>query len=130
MSKIDRLGDKANTNGFSENPQNINKGGRPKKSFSQFNEKLKAEGVEPLTKGQLLDAYSLIFNSDEESLKEIAKDKEQPLALRLIIKEMGEKSTRHYALRDFRDYMFGKAKESVQITAQVKPIKTRRIDDD
>lgn len=100
--------------GFDANPQNINKEGRPKKSFALFNEKMKSEGVKPLSRGQLIEAYGVIFNSSEEDLKAIASDVTQPYALRLIILEMSDKKTRARALMDYRDYMFGKATQTIE----------------
>jgi len=121
-----------NTNGFQENPQNINRNGRPRKSFSVVNDELKAKGVEPLTKSNLIDAYSLIFNSTEDDLKEIAQDKNTPYALKLIINELNDKRTRSKAIADYRDYMFGKAMQSTDITSKGKEITsvTRTIIDE
>jgi Mg/Co/Ni transporter MgtE len=111
---------KVNTNGFDKNPQNINKKGVPKKSFAQFNEKLKAEGHEALTKTQLVEAYGLIFNLPEEELKLIALDLKQPFALRLIINEMSNSKTRSKALADFRDYAFGKALAEMKVQTNMQ----------
>jgi len=111
--EIENFGDKKNANGFDKNPQNINKEGRPKKSFALFNEKMKSEGVVPLSRSQLIEAYGIIFNSSEEKLRSIASDAEQPYALRIIIMEMNDKKTKAKALADYRDYMFGKATQTV-----------------
>jgi len=61
-----------------------------------------------LTKQQLLDAYALIFNTDEEVLQEIVNEKKTkiPYVLKLIIKELNNKNSRSKALADYRDYMF------------------------
>jgi len=111
--------------------QSGNPDGRPRKSFSVVNNELKAKGVEPLTKSNLIDAYSLIFNSTEDDLKEIAQDKNTPYALKLIINELNDKRTRSKAIADYRDYMFGKAMQSTDITSNGKEIKsvTRTIID-
>ena len=93
-----------------------NPNGRPKKSFATINAELKAKGVTPLTKTALIDAYTLIFNTDEKELQNIAKDKGTPYGLRLIIGELNNSKTRSKALADYRDYMFGRAKESVDHT--------------
>jgi len=102
--------------GFDNNPENINKNGRPRKSFNSVNNELKKKGVEPLTKSTLIEAYELVFNSSEDDLKKIASDENTPYGLKLIIKELNDKKTRSKALADYRDYMFGKAKESRDIT--------------
>lgn len=107
-----------NTNGFGENPQNINRNGRPKKSFSLLNEKLKEEGYEPLSRSQLVEAYSLLFSVDEAKIQEIADDVSQPLAIRLIIAELTDQSTRGNAIKDMRDYLFGKALQHTDVTSK------------
>ena len=118
-----------NGKGFDKNPQNINKEGRPRKSFKLFNDEMKKNGVEPLSRDQLIEAYSIIFNSSEEDLKRIASDTQQPYALRIIITEMNDKKTKAKALADYRDYMFGKATQTVEQTSiKEKVLKVEIID--
>ncbi len=90
-----------------------NPNGQPRKLFSSINLELKAKGVTPITRSQLLEAYSLIFNSTEEELKKLSEDKSVPYVLRLIIGELNNKNTRSKALADYRDYMFGKATQNI-----------------
>ena len=105
MANYDSIKDK----GFDKNPQNINKSGPPRKLFSTVNLELKAKWIIPLSKEQLIEAYWLIFNTEEEELTRIAKNTSYPYALRLIILEMSNKQTRSKAMSDYRDYMFWKA---------------------
>ena len=106
--------------GFKENPQNINKKGRPRKSFSTINESLLAKGIEKLTKSDLLDAYALIFNLNDNDLKELEEDEENiPLAFQTIIKELSNDNTRARAMQDFRDYLFGRAVENIEVNKSV-----------
>jgi hypothetical protein len=104
---------------FSSTNQPTNSGRKPK-SFKQFNTLMKERGIEPLSKEDLIEAYSLLLSMDEENIQEIADDDKQPLALRLIISEMTDERTRSSALRDFRDYMFGKALQQIQQDITVK----------
>jgi len=117
------------------NPENIEKhqfkkgesgnlNGRPRKSFASINAELKAKGVVPLTKAALIEAYELVFNTDEDELKRIASDDNTPYGLKLIIKELNNAKTRSKALADYRDYMFGKAKESKDITTNGESMNT------
>jgi hypothetical protein len=110
--------------GFESRPQDINKDGRPRKSFSTINKSLQAAGVEPLTKTNLIKSYELIFSATEEELQNIAKDKETPYGLKLIIKELNNTKSRSQALKDYRDYMFGKATENknIEVTEVVRKI--------
>ena len=66
----------------------------------------------------MLDAYALIFNTDEEALQELinTKDAKIPYVLKLIIKELNNKHSRSKALADYRDYMFGKAVQKSEVT--------------
>lgn len=106
MARIDNLGDKAGSNGFDKNKQNINKLGRPRKSFASINHKLKEAGVKQVSKSELLEFYGRLFNLTEKELKDIQENHETPFALKLIIQELGSSATRSRALQDFRDYMF------------------------
>lgn len=45
MARIDNLGDKANTNGFDKNPQNINKNGAPLSFRSTFKDMIASEAA-------------------------------------------------------------------------------------
>ena len=103
--------------GVSGNPN-----GRPRKSFASVNAELKTKGIEELKKAQLIEAYSLIFNSTEDDLKLIAKDKNTPYALKIIILELNDRRARARAMQDYRDYMFGKAQDKVDLTTNGKDI--------
>lgn len=88
---------------------------QPRKLFSSVNLELKAKWITPITRWQLLEAYALIFNSTEADLQILSVDKDMPYVLRLIIWELNNKNTRSKALADYRDYMFGKAKETLEV---------------
>jgi hypothetical protein len=106
---------KPSKKGHTNNPN-----GRPRKSFSIINTELQKKGIEKITKSDLINAYSLIFNSTEKELQSIATDKETPYAFRLIIGELNSAKTRSTALKDLRDYMFGRAVQQTEINAKIK----------
>lgn len=93
----------------------LNPKGRPKKSFTLLNETLAKEGYEPLTKAQLHTAYSLLFALDKDRIQEIAKDDEQPLSLRLLIKDFLDPETRVSVMKDMREFLFGRASNSIDV---------------
>ena len=99
--------------------QSGNPNGRPRKSFASRNAELKAKGIDKLSKSDLLDAYALIFNSTEDDLVNIAKDKNTPYALKIIIMELNDKRTRAKAMQDYRDYTFGRATENIEVNKNV-----------
>jgi len=104
-----------NTNGFQKNPQNINKSGINRKSFSLFNKICKENGVEKLSKKEYLKSLSYLFSLNEDEIQVIAKDKEQPLALRLMIAELTDSSTRGKMLKDLRDYLFSEGEQVFKV---------------
>ncbi len=97
--------------------QSGNPNGRPRKTFRVVNEELKKSGIEELSKSQLLEAYGLILNLTEGELKEMATDKDLPYAMRLIILDLNTKEKRTSAMRDYRDYIFGRAQSKQVIEA-------------
>lgn len=99
-----------------EKGETLNRNGRPRKLFSDVNEELKKKGIKPLDKAQYIEWLGLIYNADEEELQELEKNKDIPYSLRLMIWEIKDEKTRSNALKDYRDYIFGKAKEEVRNT--------------
>jgi len=80
-----------NTNGFQENPQNINKKGRPKKLISDINNQLKGEGYKAAAKAEITEAYLLLLNLPFDEVVTIAKQDERadyPLLYKLVAKEI------------------------------------------
>lgn len=100
---------------FSSTNQPQNSGRKPK-SFTLFNRMMKEQGVEPLSKEALIECYSFLFSATQAQIEEVAEDDEQPLGLRLIIAEFTDERTRSKAMQDYRDYMFGKALQSTDVT--------------
>lgn len=114
------FGKKINTGGFAANPQNINRTGANRKSFSKINEALKKKGIKPVSKTELVEFYALVFNATEDELKRIRGDQKTPYMLRLIIDELGNKKTQSKAISDFREFIFGKAAQEISHDVTVK----------
>ena len=121
MSKSNNPNHKDNLKPFKPG-QSGNPKGRPRKSFASINAELAEKGISKLSKSDLLDAYALVFNSTEDDLKQIAKDKETPYALKIIILELNDKRNRAKAMQDYRDYIFGKAQDNIDHTTQGEKI--------
>lgn len=98
---------------FSSTNQPANSGRKPK-SFTLFNQMMKEKGFEPLSKEALIECYSFLFSATQAEIEAVADDEEQPLGLRLIIAEFTDERTRSKAMQDYRDYMFGKALQTVE----------------
>jgi len=86
--KIKNLWNKWNTNGFKQNPKNINKKGAPKKLLTDITKTLKAEGINRVNKAEIEEVLALLFNLNESKLKELLLEKETPMILRVIIKSI------------------------------------------
>ena len=73
-------------NTFRDKPERINKSGRPPKLVHHIVAELKAEGYEPVTEGQIIDAYQALMQLPEKKVKDIQGDKNKPFFLRLVAK--------------------------------------------
>ena len=67
--------------------QTGNPNGRPKKLVSSILADLKNKG-ELVTRHMVTETYQVLMSLNEEQLKEIANDKEQPMLNRIVAKEM------------------------------------------
>ena len=106
-------------NGFDKNPQNINRKGRPKKSWNAFNEKYKDQGIKPLTKETYYETITILMSLTLEEMDEELKNKENPQWLLWIIGLLKNPSTREKVITDHRNWCFGKAQENVNVTGNV-----------
>jgi len=84
------FGNKGNTKGFREHPENINREGRPRKLVNHINEELKAEGYDPVKPDQVKDAYLTIVNLPFSRIKQMATTKSDnfPALYKIVAREM------------------------------------------
>lgn len=99
-----------------------NPNGRPKKSFRAFADFCRGEGYEPLTRGAYIEALGLILSLPESELVRVGLDQDQPLYLRLLIKQLADPAERAKAMIDYRDYCFGKATQFIDHTTDGEKI--------
>lgn len=108
--------------------QSGNPNGRPKKSWTILNEQIKKEGYEPLSKSQLIESYRLLLSLPEDRLETIQKDKAQPYALRILVRELKDKKLAMRALQDFRQYAFEQEqKETIVYNVEVSKEEAKEI---
>lgn len=112
---------KANTKGFVQNPENINRKGRPKRLFTQHTEDLKALGYEVPSKNEYYDLIGLLLVMTEDDLNEFESDKDRPLWIRYTITDFKDDKKRQSLMSDLRDWLFGKAGQSHEII-ETKPL--------
>lgn len=108
--------------GFDKNPQNINRTGLNRKSFTAFNLKCKAEGIEEVTKNAYFSSVGNLMNLMEDEMKAIIVDKSEPQWLRWLIADLGNKAIRAKIMSDYRDWLFGKADSKLTLDGEVKVI--------
>jgi len=104
-----------------------NLNGRPKKSFSTINAQMRENGVEPLKKRELIEAYLLLFNLNEADLQLLASQDDTPYAMKIIILELNNKFFRMKALQDMRDYCFGGKVYNTELTVLTDGASIKKI---
>ena len=86
--EIENFWDKKNSNGLAKNPQNINKKWQPRKGIALVNYQLAEEWILPATKQDIEANYMAMIQLWQEKLTEMANDKNQPMLIRIIAKNM------------------------------------------
>lgn len=109
-----------NTGGFHVNPQNINKKGAPKKTYKQHITEIEALGYVVPTPTEFWTMVGLLSVMTKDDLKAYETDNTRPAWIQGIISDMFDKNTRSRLLSDYRDWIFGKAKESLSIEHEIK----------
>lgn len=74
--------------GFDKNPQNINMNWRPKKWIALVNSELAEAWYTPATKADIEANYMSMLQLWQDKLTEMANDKNQPMLIRIISKNM------------------------------------------
>ena len=110
--------DKVKGNDFSKRKGDINRNGRPRKMFTTFNQALKEEGIKPLTKAQMMEAFTMIFNTDKATLKKWLKDKDTPIAISIVLEQLTDRHKRAKAFKEYMEWTFGRAANDITINAQ------------
>jgi hypothetical protein len=113
---MNNLGDKANTNGFNKNPQNINREGRKPKLVKHLNSELLQRGYETVTQSDITDAIKIILNMPMSLVIEITKNEkdEYPFLFQLIATELTGKRAGE-ALERLLNRTFNKVSEASEI---------------
>ena len=114
--------------GFDKNPQNINRTGVNRKSFSSFNLKCKENGIEEVTRNAYYSTVSNLMNLTELELQNISSDKDEVQWLRWLIEDLQNKDIRAKIMTDYRDWLFGKAQQAIDHTSLGKQINITPIE--
>ena len=100
---------------FSKENQPENRG-RKRKSLSDINKKLTAEGVKEISKEEFYEVIGKLMLLTMEELKVIGADKEVPAVIRWVIKGWQHQKTRHKLISEYRDWVFRKKEDEVNVT--------------
>ena len=95
-----------------------NPNGRPKKLYSNHIEDVKKKGYEAPNRTEYFEMIGLLLAMTEEDLKAFAQDKDRPYWIRLIIIDMNSKNTRQKMMSDYRDWLFGRASQTMDVTSK------------
>lgn len=110
------FGNKRNIAGFHKNPANINKNGRPPKLVSGIIKELESKGIERATSQQVIGSFEMLFNCTQEQLLLYANDKEQPMLVRIVAKNMLDKKG-FEIVEKMMDRAHGKAIQKTDLTS-------------
>ena len=108
----------AGKNGFDKRPGDA---GRKKKKYSQHIRDIKRMGYKPPSREEYFQFIGMFLVMEEDDLKTFAQDKTRPYWMRLIVLDMNNKATRQRMMSDYRDWLFGRAKQ--EIDAKIENIK-------
>jgi hypothetical protein len=100
--------------GFDKNPQNINRKGRPI-TMNKMIAELKKAGYERVTGGQVMEVYEILLGMDEDKLKEVIADHNQPMSMRIVGRSMRTKEGVKM-IAEMMDRAHGKAKNQTEIS--------------
>jgi len=114
-----RLNGNKDGNGFDNNPENINRKGRPRKLISDVIVTLEAQGYKETNKAEITAIYLRLINTDIEELELIKDDKKQPALVSLIAKAiLADKG--FDIIEKMLDRSIGKAQSNLDITGDIK----------
>ena len=105
-----------------------NPNGRPRKLYSNHIQDMKEKGYKAPNRTEYFEMIGLLLAMTEEDLKTFAQDKNRPYWIRLIIIDMNSKNTRQKMMADYRDWLFGKASQPMDITSQGDKINVSLIE--
>lgn len=100
--------------------QSGNPNGRPRKLLGELNEELKAQGITPVSKAQLEEAYRLVFNLSEADAKRLKDDHAAPFWLRKVIAYIGS-ATGKEMIREMQDRVYGRPNQTITATITEVP---------
>jgi len=103
---------------FRERPGDINRKGFKKKAYNSFIDEHK-KTHEMVEKKSIQEVIQIIFNMTKDELLEAAKDEHMPFTIRAVIGALLDPNSRQKELSDWRDWVFGRAEQKVEVDASI-----------
>jgi hypothetical protein len=108
---------------FVKGDPRINRKGQPVKNFTQHIKELKDKGYTAPTRQEYFEMIGLLLVMTKPDIESFEKDDEKPYWIRLIAKDLQNESQRVRLMQDQRDWLYGKAAQSTDITSGGEKIK-------
>lgn len=102
------------TNGFDKNPQNINRYGANRKTYTSLINSIKEKGFVAPSKSEYYNMIGLLLVMNEAEMKDFLQNKDNPQWLRWLIADLSNAKTRQKMQSDYRDWLFGKAEQIIE----------------
>lgn len=113
--------------GFDKNPQNINRKGAPKKSYTVYINELKEKGYTAPTRSEYFEMVGMLLVMSEEDLKAFATDKSKAYWLRILVLDLNDKKIRSKIQSDYRDWLFGRAEQKTDLTTNGNDLTPQKL---
>jgi len=95
-----------------------NPNGRPKKNYPELIAELREKGYKAPIKSEYFEMIGMLLVMNEADLQEFAADKDKPYWIRTIAIDLNNKNMRSKITSDYRDWMFGKATQKIDMEAK------------
>ncbi len=92
--------------------------GHPKKTYAAYIEQIKKLGYVAPLRDEFYEMVGLLMVMTEAHLKSFASNIDNPHWIRLLIIDMNDKKVRQKLMSDYRDWLFGKAKQEMDVTSK------------
>ena len=99
--------------------ETMNPNGRRKRQYTQHLNELREKGYNPPTRDEYHEMVGMLLSMTEDDLKAFAKDQEKPYWIRLIVIDLNDRKVRQRVMSDYRDWLFGKAKQDTDLTVNL-----------
>jgi hypothetical protein len=116
-------------NTFKDRPENINKGGRPRKTFKAFIDNANDKGIPQVSKKEYMETIGVCMNMTKTELEAIHNDDKQPAWIRWLIADLGNARLRTKIMSDYRDWLFGGAKQEVKVENEGGDVEVFKLGD-